>query len=48
MGNIVTGVKGKPTYEKAVNYAMLLNTWETDNSIAFFNQMVKYDTTKEV
>lgn len=56
---IVTGTKGRPTDDKAANYATLLDSWETDNSkiITWINnsvtqsigtQLAKYDTAKEV
>ena len=59
MWGIVIGDKKKPTYEKAVNYETLLDSWETDNSkiITWINnsviqsigtQLAKYDTAKEV
>ena len=59
MWGIVTGIKGKPTYDKAANFAILLESWETDNSkiITWINnsviqsigtQLAKYDTAKEV
>ncbi|KAJ9557693.1 hypothetical protein OSB04_012307, partial [Centaurea solstitialis] len=55
----VTGKSSKPTDEKAANYSLLVDSWETDNSkvITWINnsvaqsigtQLAKYDTAKEV
>ncbi|GKC76597.1 hypothetical protein Tco_1127371 [Tanacetum coccineum] len=55
----VTGVKKMPSGDKEANYAMLLETWEVDNSkiITLINnsvtpsiglQLAKYETTKVV
>ncbi|KAJ9548438.1 hypothetical protein OSB04_020981 [Centaurea solstitialis] len=59
MWGYVTGKSSKPTDEKAANYSLLVDSWETDNSkvITWINnsvaqsigtQLAKYDTAKEV
>ncbi|KAJ9567342.1 LOW QUALITY PROTEIN: hypothetical protein OSB04_003308 [Centaurea solstitialis] len=59
MWGYVTGKASKPTDEKAANYSLLVDSWETDNSkvITRINnsvaqsigtQLAKYDTAKEV